>query len=57
MPGTIYYKVYCGSNGKTYNFKSENKARELYNEMIMRNYHTRLYKVENGKEELLDKFV
>ena len=47
------------NNSNTLNtpFKSENKARELYNEMIMRNYHTRLYKVENGKEELLDKFV
>ena len=53
----MYWKVYCGSNGRTYNFNRESKARDLYNEMVMRNYHTRLYKVENGNETLIDQFI
>ena len=53
----IYWKVYCGTNGKTYTFKSEIKAKNLFNEMMMLNRHTRLYKVVNNVEELIDKNV
>lgn len=52
-----YWKVYCGSNGKTYNFKNENKARDLYTQMIMRNFHTKIILVENKVEKVLDEFI
>ncbi len=53
----MYWKVYCGSNGRTYNFNRESKARDLYNEMVMRNCHTKLIVVDNKVEKLLEEYI
>lgn len=50
MPGTIYYKVYCGSNGKFYTYKSEERAKKLFYALSLQNKHTYILKIENDKK-------
>lgn len=53
---TAIFKVYCGRNGKYYTFLNESKARDLYNKMLLSNYRTKLIKIENKREEILEEF-
>lgn len=49
------FKVYCA--GKWYTCLTETKARYLFNVMMYQNKHTKIIKIENKKEILIDEFI
>ena len=53
----VIYKVYCGSNGKWYTYKSFSQAENLYSKLVMQNYHTQLIEIQDKQSKILKEHI